>query len=41
MNLWIVALLIYAALFIISVTIAFMIDTLRIFLKRIMNRGKK
>ncbi|MGB9726409.1 MAG: hypothetical protein ACP5I2_05780 [Fervidicoccaceae archaeon] len=41
MNLWLVAALIYVALFVISITIAFIIDTLRIFLKRVMNRGKK
>jgi len=41
MNLWLVAALIYLALFVISITIAFIIDIIRVFLTRIMNRRKK
>lgn len=41
MNIWLTAALIYLALFVISIAIAFIIDTIRIFLKRVMSRGKK
>ncbi|MEM0021485.1 MAG: hypothetical protein QW039_02860 [Fervidicoccaceae archaeon] len=41
MNLWLFAVLVYIALFVISLTIAFIIDTIRIFLRRVMSRGKK
>jgi hypothetical protein len=35
MNVWILALLVYVSLFIISLSIAFMIDTLRLLIKRV------
>jgi hypothetical protein len=35
MNVWILALLVYVSLFIISLSIAFMIDTLRLLIRRV------
>lgn len=40
MNIWLLALLVYVALFIISLSVAFMIDTLRTVLKRILTKGR-
>lgn len=41
MNVWLVALLVYISLFVISITLAFIIDTLRIIFKRLSKRGRK
>lgn len=35
MNVWVLALLVYVSLFIISLSIAFMIDTLRLLIRRV------
>jgi hypothetical protein len=35
MNVWVLALLVYILLFIISLSIAFMIDTLRLLIRRV------
>jgi hypothetical protein len=35
MNVWVLALLVYVLLFIISLSIAFMIDTLRLLIRRV------
>jgi hypothetical protein len=35
MNVWVLALLVYVSLFIISLSIAFMIDTLRLLIGRV------
>jgi hypothetical protein len=35
MNVWVLALLVYISLFIISLSIAFMIDTLRLLIRRV------
>lgn len=39
MNVWLIALLVYAALFIISLSLAFMIDTIRAVLRRVLLKG--
>ena len=38
MNIWLLALLVYVLLFIISLSVAFMIDTLRVVIKRIVTK---
>jgi hypothetical protein len=38
MNVWVLALLVYVSLFIISLSTAFMIDTLRLLIKRIITK---
>jgi hypothetical protein len=38
MNVWVLALLVYVSLFIISLSIAFMIDTLRLLIKRVVTK---
>jgi hypothetical protein len=35
MNVWVLALLVYVSLFIISLSVAFMIDTLRLLIRRV------
>jgi len=35
MNVWVLALLVYISLFIISLSVAFMIDTLRLLIRRV------
>lgn len=40
MNIWLLALLVYVLLFIISLSVAFMIDTLRVVIKRILTKSR-
>lgn len=39
-SIWLLALIVYAALFILSILVAFLIDTLRVIAKRIVTKRK-